>query len=194
MRALISLAMVFLVTPAVWAANYKIDADHSSVGFKIKHLAISSVNGRFTDFSGTFSFDPTNIAASKAEAKIGIKSINTEQKKRDDHLRGADFFDVAKFPEMSFSTTKIEAVSTNQFKAHGDLTIRGVTKPVVLDITYQGAAKDPWGGERAAFVATTKLGRKDFGLAYNKVLETGGLLIGEEVDVSIEIEGVKQAS
>jgi polyisoprenoid-binding protein YceI len=182
----------FLLVVSAQAADYKIDADHSTVGFKIKHLAISTVPGRFTEFGGTFSFDPAKIDASKADVKVGVKSINTEQAKRDNHLRSPDFFDVEKFPDMTFKTTKIEPSSKDAFKAVGDLTIHGVTKLVTLDVKFGGAAKDPMGNERVAFSATTKINRKDFGLTWNKMLETGGLLVGEDVDISIEVEGIKQ--
>jgi polyisoprenoid-binding protein YceI len=187
---LITLLSAFPILAAT-AADYKIDADHSTVGFKIKHLAISTVPGRFTEFSGTFSFDPANIAASKANATIAAKSINTEQKKRDDHLRSPDFFDASQFPEITFKSSTVTEIDKENFKVIGALTIHGVTQSVTLDVTYTGSAKDPWGNDRAAFTATTKLNRKDFGLTWNKLLESGGLLVGEEVSVTIEIEGIK---
>jgi polyisoprenoid-binding protein YceI len=174
-----------------YAADYQIDPSHSSVVFKVKHLAISSVPGRFGDVSGTFKFDPANIEASSAEAKISVASINTMDAKRDDHLKSAEFLDIAKFPALTFKSTKIEKVSDTEFKATGDLTLHGVTKPVTLDVEYGGAAKDPWGKERAAFEARTKINRKDFGLAWSKTLETGGLVVGDDVQISLEIEGVK---
>lgn len=184
--------LVLLSATPVFAANYKIDPDHSSVGFKIKHLAISSVSGRFTEFTGEFAYDPKNVTASKAAATIAIKSISTEAKKRDDHLKSPDFFDETKFPEISFKSTKVQAGAGDAFQVTGDLTIHGVTKSVVLDVTAGGEAKDPWGKERAAFSATTKINRKDFGLTWNKVLETGGLVVGDEVTITLEIEGIKE--
>ena len=111
--------------------------------------------------------------------------------KRDDHLKSPDFFDVAKYPKLTFKTNKIDKVSDSAFKAHGDLTIHGVTKPVTLDVTYGGAAKDPWGKERVAFEAKTLINRKDFGLTWSKTLETGGLVVGDDVQITLEIEGVK---
>jgi polyisoprenoid-binding protein YceI len=176
-----------------FAATYKIDPSHSTVGFKVKHLGISKVPGSFAEFTGTFTFDPSKIEDSKADAVISVKSVDTSDKKRDDHLRGEDFFAADKFPNISFKTTKIEAVIGQGFKATGDLTIRGITKPVSLDVSFTGAAKDPWGKERAAFSATTKINRKDFGLTWSKVLETGGLVVGDEVEILIEIEGVKES-
>ncbi len=185
-------AMLLFSTPS-FAANYKIDADHSTVGFKVKHLAISSVTGKFTSFEGNFNFEPNQVAESKAQAKISAVSVNTEQKKRDDHLRNPDFLNATKFPEITFKTTKVEPISPTEFKATGDLSIAGVTKSVTLDVQYGGAAKDPWGNERAAFSAVTKINRKDFGLTWNKVLETGGLLVGDDIAINIEIEAVKQS-
>ena len=180
-----------LVTAAN-AATYKIDPDHSEVAFKIRHLAISNVAGKFLNFSGTFDYDPANVKAAKTEAEIAIKSVDTSSQKRDDHLRGDDFFAVEKFPEMKFVSKKAEPSGKDTFKLIGDLTIHGVTKPVTLDVTYAGAAKDPYGNERAGFSATTKISRKEFGLTWNKALETGGMVVGDEVSVSIEIEGTKQ--
>ncbi len=179
------------VASSSYAADYVIDASHSSVGFKVKHLAISSVPGKFAAFKGTFSFDPKDIESSKADAEISATSIDTGEAKRDDHLKAEDFLDTAKFPAISFKTTKVEKVSGTEFKAHGDLTIRGVTRPAALDVTYGGSATDLWGKERAAFLATTKINRKDFGLAWNKVLETGGLVVGDEIAITLEIEGVR---
>lgn len=195
-RKMFALGVLGLATAAgdAFAASYKIDQDHSTVGFKIKHLAISSVAGRFVEFGGTFDYDPANVKASKTEATVKVQSINTEQKKRDDHLRSEDFFNTAKFPEMIFKSKEIKDASESGFKVLGDLTIRDVTKPVTLDVTVGGVAKDPWGNERAAFSATTKINRKDFGMTWNKALETGGVVVGDEVTVTIEIEGIKQKS
>ena len=191
MRKLIAIILSTFVSSAAWAADYQIDPTHSSVVFKVKHLAISTVPGRFGDVSGTFSFDPTRVEGSKAEAKLAVASVNTMDTKRDDHLKGADFFEASKFPSITFKTSKVEKVSDTAFKAIGDLTIHGVTKPVTLDVTYGGSAKDPWGKERAAFEAKTLINRKDFGLTWSKTLETGGLVVGDDVQISLEIEGVK---
>ncbi len=191
MRKVIAIILSTFVSSAAWAADYQIDPTHSSVLFKVKHLAISTVLGRFGDVSGTFSFDPTRVEASKAEAKLAVASVNTMDTKRDDHLKGADFFEASKFPSITFKTSKVEKVSDTAFKAIGDLTIHGVTKPVTLDVTYGGSAKDPWGKERAAFEAKTLINRKDFGLTWSKTLETGGLVVGDDVQISLEIEGVK---
>jgi polyisoprenoid-binding protein YceI len=191
MKKLLVLTLATLISSTGWAAEYQIDSTHSSVVFKVKHLAISSVPGRFGEVSGKFSFDPAKIEASKAEATISVTSINTMDAKRDDHLKSPDFLDAPKFPTISFKTNKVEKVSDSAFKAHGDLTIHGVTKPVTLDVTYGGSAKDPWGKERAAFEAKTVINRKDFGLTWNKTIETGGLVVGDDVSITLEIEGMK---
>lgn len=194
-RALLSGVAGFSIVVAAMgsaqAEKYTIDASHSTVGFKIRHLAISSVPGRFGDFSGTIDFDPAKIAESSAEAAITTKSINTDNQKRDDHLRGEDFFDESKNPTIQFKTTKVEPVSASAFKATGDLTMRGVTKPVTLDVEYTGAATDPWGNKRVGFAASTVLSRKDFGITWNKALDAGGLVLGDEVKVTLEIEGIE---
>lgn len=192
MRASLALIAGLILPASVLASDYKIDPDHTKVSFKVRHLGISWVPGNFSKVDGSFNFDPQNIKAAKAEAKIEIGSINTENKKRDDHLKSDDFFDASKFPEMTFVSKEIKDVEGDKFKVVGDLTIHGVTKSVVLDAEYTGEAKDPWGNERAAFSATTKVNRKDFGLQWNKVLETGALLVGEDVLITIDVEGVKK--
>jgi polyisoprenoid-binding protein YceI len=174
----------------VRAADYKIDPDHSTVGFKIRHL-IGKVNGRFDKYTGTFAYDPQNLKAFKASATIDATSINTNVGKRDDHLRSADFFDVQKFPTLSFLSTSVVSSDKNKIKLRGDLTIHGVTKPVILDVEILGTIKDPWGNERASLVGTTTINRTDFGLTWNKVIEAGKLMVGEEVEITLEIEGVK---
>jgi polyisoprenoid-binding protein YceI len=191
MKRIVALAVSLCFAGTSQAAEYAIDPTHSSVAFKVRHLAISSVPGKFGEFKGTFSFDPANIDASKAEAQIVAGSVNTGEAKRDNHLKSGEFLDSEKFAAITFKSTKIEKVSDTEFKAIGDLAIHGVTRPVTLNVTYGGSATDPWGKERAAFLATTKINRKDFGLTWNKTLERGGLVVGEEVDITLEIEGVK---
>ena len=193
MRKILPVILGMSLAQAAYADTYAIDKDHSQVGFKIKHLAISTVPGTFSEFSGTFDFDPKNVAAAKVDATIAVSSVNTNQAKRDNHLRDADFFDVLKFPEMKFVSKKVTPVDADSFKVVGELTIRDVTKPVTLDVEFGGAAKDPWGNDRAAFTATTKFNRKDWGMQWNKALETGGLLVGEDVHVTLEIEGIKKS-
>jgi len=173
--------------------TWNIDPSHSAIGFSVRHMVVSKTRGRFTKWSGQIRFDPQDPAASSVEVTIDPASIDTADAQRDGHLRSADFFDVEKFPTASFRSTKVEAAGRDRYRIAGDLTVHGVTRPVVLDTTYEGSGKDPWGGERAGFVASTSIDRKDFGLEWNKALETGGLLVGEKVELSLEIEAVKQA-
>ena len=160
--------------------------------FKIKHLSISTVTGHFGKFSGSFDVDPAKLTSLKTAATIETSSIDTDEPKRDEHLRGADFFDAVKYPQMTFVSKEVKESGKNKLSIAGDLTLRGVTKPVVLEAEFGGAVKDPWGGERAAFTAATTINRKDFGMTFNKALDSGGLMLGEDVRIEIEIEGVKK--
>lgn len=175
------------------AAPYVIDADHSDIVFKVKHLGISTVTGRFERFSGSLDIDPANLGATKTSATIEAASINTDVSKRDDHLRSADFFDTAQFPQIKFVTGETENIQGNTFDIVGDLTLHGVTKRVTLNATLGGVAKDPWGNQRVAVSASTRINRKDFGLGWNQVLETGGLLVGESIEIVLEVEAILQA-
>ncbi|MEQ1919043.1 MAG: YceI family protein [Elusimicrobiota bacterium] len=190
MRMIIALAAVFtLAVSGVRAETYDIDSSHSQVGFRIKHL-VGKVPGRFTGFSGSIEYTPGKPGSWKVDAKIDPATINTDNQKRDGHLKASDFFDVAKFPEMSFKSTKITEVKGEKAKLHGDLTMHGVTKAVVLDLEIGGTTKDPWGKTRAGFSATGTINRKDFGITYNSVLDNGGLMLGEDVAISLDIESV----
>ncbi|HMO18554.1 MAG TPA: YceI family protein [Oligoflexia bacterium] len=194
-KSVLSLALLAtsaLTTSLVNAANYKIDSSHTQILFKIKHLAIATVTGSFGEFEGEFQFDPENIAKSSAKAQVVAKSINTNNEKRDDHLRNEDFFNVEKYPSLGFVSKEIKDVNGNNFTLVGDLTIGSVTKGVEFSVEYAGAAKDPWGNDRVAFTAETKINRKDFGLTWNKVMETGGLVVGDDVKIILEVEGVKE--
>jgi polyisoprenoid-binding protein YceI len=187
-----TLCLVTLFGRVCAADVYDIDPAHSRITFKVRHLAISTVEGRFVKFSGTFAGDPKNISTGKTSATIDVASVFTDQTQRDAHLKSKDFFDVAAFPVITFKSTKVEPIDAQHFKLTGDLTIHGVTKPVTLDVEAGGMAKDPMGNERAAYSALTTINRKDFGLNYNAVLETGGLLVGEDVKIEIQVEGIKQ--
>lgn len=192
-RSLLSLHLAILLAgSSVLAAEYEIDPDHSSVGFRVRHLGISSVSGNFLKFSGSLSFDPAKIGESTTQAKIESTSIDTQQTKRDNHLRSGDFLLAEKHPLIEFKSKGVEPVDDKNFKVKGDLTIRGVTKPVVLDVEYGGSAIDPWGNERVAFTASTAIDRQEFGVSYNKTLDAGGLVVGDEVKVILEIEGIKK--
>lgn len=189
-RIILALALASLIgAPAAWATQYEIDQAHSTVNFKIRHL-FSYTNGTFKEFSGKFNYVPGKPEEWTAEAVIQAKSIDTNVADRDTHLRSADFFDVEKFPTLTFKSTKVTDVSGDSAKLHGMLSLHGVEKPVVLDLKAHGEGKDPWGNVRSGFTATTKLNRKDFGLEWNKALETGQLLVGEEVEVTLEVEGI----
>ena len=190
------LALALILAAAavpVRSHTFEIDPVHSSVSFRIKHL-VGKVTGRFGKFSGTYALEPGKVSAWSASATIDPASIDTGIGKRDDHLRSADFFDVERCPAMGFKSSKVTAVKGNTAKLHGDLTMHCVTKPVVLDLEIGGTEKDPWGNTRSGASARTKLNRKDFGIVWNKTLDSGGLMLGEDVEVTLEIEGVvKQA-
>ena len=189
--AVLVLSAVFLFPAPIFAATYQIDADHSTVGFKIKHL-LSHVEGRFNQFEGSFEYDPEKPESWKAQATIQAASIDTNVAPRDKHLRSADFFDVEKFPTITFESTQVTDVTPTGAKLNGLLTIHGIQKPVVLDLEIHGVIKDPWGNVKAGFTAMTKINRKDFGLTWNKALEAGQVLVGEEVAITLEVEGLLQ--
>jgi polyisoprenoid-binding protein YceI len=169
--------------------TYTIDNSHSTIGFKIRHL-VSKVNGSFGDFSGKIITDEKSPTKSNVDVAIKSASIDTANAKRDEHLKSADFFDVAKHPEITFKTTKVTGTD-KKFKIEGLLNLHGVEKPVVIAATSGGIAKDPWGKTRAGFSGTTKINRKDFGINWNKALDAGGIMLGDEVEISMDIEAVK---
>lgn len=179
-----------ILPAAAGAASYKVDPAHTSVTFLVRHL-FTNVEGRFKTFDGTIVFDPAAPEKTVVKGTIDVASIDTNVAKRDEHLRSPDFFDVAKFPKIEFVSTGVTDVdkAKNTGKLHGNLTMHGVTKPVVLDAQFLGAATDPWGNKKAGFSATTTIDRKEFGLDWNKALETGGLLVGDEVTVRLNVEG-----
>jgi polyisoprenoid-binding protein YceI len=170
--------------------NWNIDVVHSTVGFTVRHLMVSKVHGLFTKWSGSFAFDESNLAASHVEVTIEVASVDTREPQRDAHLRTGDFFEAEKFPRMTFKSTSV-AGSKSAFKVTGDLTLRGVTKPVVLEVEYSGRVKHPQMGERVGFSAHTSIIRKDFGVNFNQVLDTGGLALSEKVDINLEVEATK---
>jgi len=186
--AILALALPLVASASTW----NIDPDHSSVGFKVKHLMVSNVKGNFEKHTGIVDLNDKDISKSKVEVTIDTASINTNVQKRDDHLRSADFFDVAKYPTMTFVSKKVAKAGNNKLKVTGDLTLHGVTKQVVLDVdAISKESKDPWGNIRRGTAATTKIDRKDFGLTWNKGLETGGVLVGDEITINLEIEMIK---
>lgn len=174
--------------------TWTIDPAHTHAGFAIKHLMIATVRGQFTDVKGTVLVDESDPTSAKAEITIGTGSVTTGDAKRDAHLRSPDFFDVERYPAITFRSKRVERKSGDTFRVIGDLTIRDVTREVPVDIELTGRAKDPWGNERAAFEANTKINRGDYGLTWNAALEAGGVLVGDEVKISIEAELVRQQS
>ena len=173
--------------------TYVIDADHSTLGFTIRHAGIGKTRGQFDEFNGTIEVaDDSTPTGSTASATIKAASVNTRNNDRDNHLRSADFFDVETSPEWTFATTGVSG-SKESFTLTGDLTIHGVTKSVDLEVEFLGAATDPFGNDRAAFEASTVISRKDFGLTWNAALEAGGVLVGDKVTITLEIEAIKQA-
>jgi polyisoprenoid-binding protein YceI len=174
-------------------ANWNFDTSHSSIGFAVRHLMISKVRGHFGRWSGTFNYDEKDPTRSQLEVKIDAASLDTRDEKRDAHLRSPDFFDVEKYPELRFRSTRIER-DGDDFLVGGELTIHGVTKPAQLKVESLGRTRDPWGGERAGFSASTSVNRKDFCLEWNVALETGGVLVGEKVEIEIEIQAVQAAA
>lgn len=178
---------VWLAGAPVFAATYEIDRGHSSVGFRIRHL-VAKTKGTFDSFSGTIDYDEKAPEKSSVSVSIEATSINTAVPKRDDHLRSADFFDVKEFPVISFTGKKVTDVKPASFKVHGELTMHGVTKSVILDVEVGGVMKGGKGESIAGFSATTKVNRKDFGLSWNRAMEVGGFMVGDEVEIYLEVE------
>lgn len=168
--------------------KWAIDSTHSSIGFSVRHMMFAKVRGRFAAWTGDAELDLSNLTASKVSASVDVASIDTGEAQRDGHLRSADFFDVETHPKLTFVSTKIEKKSDTAYALHGTLTIRGVEKPVVLDAEMTGRGKDPWGGDRVGFTIHGKIQRKDWGLGWNQVLEAGGVLVGETVEIDIDLQ------
>lgn len=186
---IIALALPVVASASTWT----IDPDHSNIGFKVKHLMVSNVKGNFDKHTGVVELNDKDITKSKVEVVIDTASINTNVQKRDEHLRSADFFDVAKYPTMTFVSKKITKAGKDRLKVTGDLTLHGVTKQVVLDVEpISRESKDPWGNIRRGTTANTKINRKDFGLVWNAALETGGVTVGDEITITLEIELIKK--
>lgn len=173
------------------SATWTIDTSHSTVHFVARHMVIAKVRGGFKAFSGTVELDEADMTKSTVSVSIDAASIDTAEEKRDAHLKSADFFDVEKFPTLSFKSKSITK-SGDGYKVAGELTMHGVTKDVVLDANFEGKGKDPWGGERVAFAAKTSVNREDFGLKWNQVLEAGGLLVSNKIEIELEVEAIKQ--
>jgi polyisoprenoid-binding protein YceI len=182
--------------PSVVAAGtttWNIDPSHSHVEFSVRHLMISTVKGRFAEVSGRVITDDADPARGQVDVTINVASIDTREPQRDAHLRSADFFDAENYPTLTFRSTRIAKASGGDLTVTGDLTIRGTTHEVVLEVTSEGRGKDPWGGERAGYSAKGKIKRSEFGLTWNQALETGGVVVGDDIKISIDVELLKQA-
>jgi polyisoprenoid-binding protein YceI len=173
--------------------TYTIDPSHSRVGFVARHAMVTKVRGGFNDFAGTFTIDGANPAASAAELTIEAASIDTRNADRDAHLKSNDFFAMDTYPQLRFVSTAIEQVSASDYRVTGDLALRGVTKPVTIDLEYTGAAVDPWGNLRVGFEGSAQVNRKDWGVNWNTALEAGGVLVSEKVTLEFEISATKNA-
>jgi polyisoprenoid-binding protein YceI len=185
-------ATIETVPGATTKTTWKLDPSHTLVEFSAKHLMITTVKGRITDVEGTIVMDEKNPRNSSVEATLKAVSIDTRTEQRDQHLRSADFLNAELFPEIKFRSTKVEG-DKDSFKLTGDLTIRDVTRPITLDIRFEGQQTDPWGGERIGFSGSGKIDRRDFGLTWNQALETGGVVVGNDVKITLEVEAVKAA-
>ena len=174
--------------------TWKIDPSHSGIHFTVRHMVVSKVRGTFERWEGSIELDEANPSASKVTVHIEPASITTHEPQRDTHLRSPDFFDVEKYPALTFVSTRVEKVGDNGYRVTGDLTLRGVTKPVVLDVEALASGEDPYGNERIGFQAETSINRKDFGLNWNQVLEAGGVLVGDKVEISLDVQAVRVES
>lgn len=185
-----SIATAAAVTPTT--TTWKVDPSHSQIEFAVRHLMITTVKGRFAGFAGTVQHDDASPSAAVVNVTIDAATIDTREAQRDAHLRSADFFDVETYPQITFSARGAVDRRGGHFTLAGDLTIHGVTRPVVLDVTEEGSGKDPWGGDRVGFSATTKIKRSDFGLTWNQLLEAGGVAVSDDVRISLDLQLVKQ--
>ena len=173
---------------------YTIDNAHSDISFSVRHMVFAKVRGHFTKWTAPLAFDAADPARSSVDVAVDAASIDTREPQRDGHLRSPDFLDVEKFPKITYKSRRVERPADKKYKVVGDLTIHGVTREVVLDVEELGRGKDPWGNERIAFVAKASIDRGDFGLKWNQVLETGGVLVGERIDIEIDVEAVAAQS
>ena len=172
------------------AITWKIDATHTTIEFSAKHMMFTTVKGRLADVEGSITVNGTTPDSASVQATMKAASIDTRTDQRDQHLRSGDFLNVEKYPEIKFRSTSIEG-DRKEFKLTGDLTIRDVTRPITLDVQFEGQTKDPWGGERAGFSASGKIDRRDFGLTWNQTLEAGGVVVGNEIKIELEVQAVK---
>lgn len=173
--------------------TYVVDPAHTLVEFSVKHMMISTVKGRFSGVEGIIQADPADLTSAEFNIAVDVATVDTREAQRDGHLRSADFFDTENHPKLTFKSKKVTGKGGDEYAVTGDLTIRGTTREVTLNLSYEGANKDPWGNDRVGFLATGKVNRKDFGLLWNVALEAGGWLVGEEVKMEVHLEAIKQA-
>lgn len=176
------------------AGDYTVDPAHTRVGFSVRHAMVTTVRGAFQDFEGTATLDPANPSASSVEIRIKVASVDTGQAQRDEHLRTADFFEAEKYPEIVFLSTGVEQVDSETYTVTGDLTIKDVTRPVSVDFTLTGSARDPYGNLRVGFEGATTINRTDWGLTYNAALETGGVLVSDKVKLQFDVSAIQQVA
>jgi polyisoprenoid-binding protein YceI len=170
--------------------TYTVDYQHSDVGFSVRHMVFAKVRGHFTRWAADLAFDPADVSRSSVKVEIDAGSIDTREPQRDGHLKSPDFLEAEKYPKLTYKSTKVERAGDKKYAVTGDLTIRGVTRPVKLDVEELGGGKDPWGNQRVAFAAKARVDRGDFGLKWNQALETGGVLVGEHIDIEIDVEAI----
>ena len=171
--------------------NWTLDPTHSEIAFSVKHMMISKVKGGFNKFDAKIVADPTDLTTAEIEFTIDIASIDTRNEDRDNHLRSADFFEVEKYPSLTFKATSIEKTDDDEYAVTGDVNLHGVTRQETFNITFEGQGKDPWGNEKAGFSGKTKIKRSDYNLTWNAALETGGVLVGDQITINLEIQAVK---
>ena len=174
--------------------TWNIDASHSGIHFTVRHMVVSKVRGRFANYTGAITLDEGDVTASSVDVTIDAASIDTGVADRDKHLRSGDFFDVEKFPALRFKSNRVEKLGDDKLRVHGELAIRDVVRQVVLDAELGGRAKDPWGNERVGFTAKTSIDRKDYGLNWNQVLEAGGILVGDKIEIDLDVEAIRAAA
>jgi len=191
-KTAIAIAILIALPALAHADTWQIDPAHTNVEFTVRHMMISNVKGQFQKTTGTITINGNDPASATIDATIDASSVDTRVERRDTHLKSPDFLDVAKYPTITFKSTKVEAAGPGKFKVTGDLTLHGVTKPVVLDVESSGAPVKVMGGLHAGASARTKINRSDFGLTWNKALETGGVVVGDEVAISIDVEAIKK--
>jgi polyisoprenoid-binding protein YceI len=190
LRGAAAAAALAMASPALAADTYQFDKSHTTVGFQVRHI-FTMLGGKFQDFSGTIKVDRARPESSSVEFTVQVASISTNEPKRDEHLKSPDFFDVANHPTITFKSTAVKPAGNNVYQVTGNLTLRGVTKSITIPVTLLGEGKDPWGNEKIGFETSTTLDRKDYGINWNKTLDQGGVLVGDEVKVQVSVEANK---